>query len=566
MIDLLTKPEGEVTVTDAVGQNHLLPSFPQLQKDVTSLVDDLTGAVSQTRTLVSQAANYAADAQQSAIAAEASATSIAGDTDKAAASALKAEQQATNAKASADAAAASEVSAKASKESAEASKSAAAASQDNAGFSAAAAKNYRDDAQLARDLASAYANAPVNAEVSPGQFSAYHWAEQARLIASGALVYKGSWDASGGTLPPSPKLGDFHFISATGVVGGVRYAVGDMIVYDGSSWGRIDNQQAVTTVAGRTGAVTLSVADIANLQAALDAKASVSGASFSGQVNISAQAPLRFSGFDANSGTVYLHGQQGAGDDIGSIKRVDVSKYAVSFNGTVAATGNISVGGNNVWHSGIFDPGSKATLNADVSFRDITASRGDASGVVWLGNQSQGGRYVFYNGAEYQMPGANLWVAGHFRSGNGYFVTDQGHAVLSNNGSAGIVYLRPNGPNNSSGESRVHSNGDMYVAAWVYANNFKLNSDRRLKENAAVLSPREALEGLKLLVARSYDMGGKRRYGVFADELRTVYPDMVDEGEGPAGPDSLTVSYIDLIAPIVASIQHLDARMTSAGI
>lgn len=177
----------------------------------------------------------------------------------------------TAAAGSATAAATSATNAKTSETNAKTSETNAKASETSAAASSSAAGGAKTAAETARDLAQQWADAPRNTEVQPGKFSARHWAETMQAASTGTLVYMGSWDASKSTLPASPKKGDFYIISVAGTVSSVKYNVGDMIVCnDKGGWDRIDNQQTVTSVAGRTGAVTLGIGDISSLQANLD--------------------------------------------------------------------------------------------------------------------------------------------------------------------------------------------------------------------------------------------------------------------------------------------------------
>jgi hypothetical protein len=56
--------------------------------------------------------------------------------------------------------------------------------------------------------------------------------------------------------------------------------------------------------------------------------------------------------------------------------------------------------------------------NGRLTAQDMVASRGDASGVIYLGNQSQtgGGRYLYYDTANYILNGAGLTVGGNLTS------------------------------------------------------------------------------------------------------------------------------------------------------
>lgn len=59
-------------------------------------------------------------------------------------------------------------------------------------------------------------------------------------------------------------------------------------------------------------------------------------------------------------------------------------------------------------------PSTKATVGSDVAFRDITASRGDGTGVIFLNAANT--RYVYFNGTVYDMPGAGLSIGGSVTS------------------------------------------------------------------------------------------------------------------------------------------------------
>lgn len=75
---------------------------------------------------------------------------------------------------------------------------------------------------------------------------------QLPTIAFGSMVYKGGFDGS--SLPESPEIGWTYACTAAGGI----YSVGDLIIWNGTSWDRIPNSNAVLSVDGRTGAVTLS--------------------------------------------------------------------------------------------------------------------------------------------------------------------------------------------------------------------------------------------------------------------------------------------------------------------
>lgn len=83
-------------------------------------------------------------------------------------------------------------------------------------------------------------------------------------LPTSALVYKGQWDASTGVMPvqESYTIGDFYIVSVEGTIGGTKFYVGDWIIWNGTTWERSANANAVASVNGKTGAVVLSGTDI----------------------------------------------------------------------------------------------------------------------------------------------------------------------------------------------------------------------------------------------------------------------------------------------------------------
>lgn len=149
---------------------------------------------------------------------------------------------------------------------------------------AAAVANYT----LTTDLAST-ANAKgaslIGLEDSAGDFAATDveaaMAELYGLVdAMGTPVQlKGTWDASSGSFPGggSAQSGWSYIVSVSGTVDSVSFVADDRIVAItnnaststyAANWHKLDYTDAVSSVAGRTGAVTLAQADISGLTTA----------------------------------------------------------------------------------------------------------------------------------------------------------------------------------------------------------------------------------------------------------------------------------------------------------
>ncbi|MDB4526306.1 hypothetical protein N9180_01820, partial [Akkermansiaceae bacterium] len=89
----------------------------------------------------------------------------------------------------------------------------------------------------------------------------------------GGVTYQGTFDASTPADLSNATKGDLYIISVAGTYAGKTWAVGDHLLVNADMGGtldsakidKVDNTDAVTSVAGRTGAITLSTADVSGL-------------------------------------------------------------------------------------------------------------------------------------------------------------------------------------------------------------------------------------------------------------------------------------------------------------
>jgi hypothetical protein len=80
----------------------------------------------------------------------------------------------------------------------------------------------------------------------------------------GQLSYQGTWDASTDTptlADPTTVKGDYYVVSVAGTYQSIDYAVGDWVISNGTSWEKVDNTDAVTSVFGRLGNVIANESD-----------------------------------------------------------------------------------------------------------------------------------------------------------------------------------------------------------------------------------------------------------------------------------------------------------------
>ena len=111
-------------------------------------------------------------------------------------------------------------------------------------------------------------------------------AQDAAASVTATLYFVGGWDASGNTAPPVPtgSGNPFYKITVAGTFAGNAYDINDNTIWDAinTTWIKIDNTENVVSVNGKQGVVVIAIADIAGLQASLDAL----------QTNINTKAPL----------------------------------------------------------------------------------------------------------------------------------------------------------------------------------------------------------------------------------------------------------------------------------
>jgi hypothetical protein len=84
------------------------------------------------------------------------------------------------------------------------------------------------------------------------------------LLSISGMSYKGNKDLSANPTVPVETSGNYYIVSVAGneTGSGLTFAAGDWMISNGTAWQKITNSSAVTSVAGKTGVVTLDGADI----------------------------------------------------------------------------------------------------------------------------------------------------------------------------------------------------------------------------------------------------------------------------------------------------------------
>ena len=203
--------------------------------------------------------------------------------------------------------------------------------------------------------------------------------------------------------------------------------------------------------------------------------------------------------------------------------------------------GNVGIGTDSpdallsVWRG--TDEGLSGTGYRVAKFNSTTAVNADRPGIM-LGYDTTGGGII----APTTQAGTNNFLG--FWTYNGGW----GERLrISKDGNVGIGTTEPTYKLDVSGTGRFTGN--------VTALDFILSSDRRLKTSIEPLEIKELVIDYKEFEYKS--KLGTKRYGVIAQELEEVAPELVHTDEQ----DMKSVSYIDLLVREIAYLKHEVAKL-----
>ena len=109
----------------------------------------------------------------------------------------------------------------------------------------------------------------------------------------GGLSYQGTWNASTNTptLTSSSGTNGYYYVvstsGSTNLNGITDWVTGDWAMYNGTVWQKIDQTNLVTSVAGKTGAVTLTYTDVSAIGSVTSTDGSVTVSTTSGVADLS---------------------------------------------------------------------------------------------------------------------------------------------------------------------------------------------------------------------------------------------------------------------------------------
>lgn len=181
---------------------------------------------------------------------------------------------------------------------------------------------------------------------------------------TGAITYKGTWDASSNTPTLTSSVGsqgDYYVVSVAGTTnlnGITDWQIGDWAVFNGSVWQKIDNTDAVTSVNGQTGTVVLGATDVgatSNTTYVLTSGLLSGGGQLTGNVTVilNSVPVANVTGAVANTTTVSAGGLLSGGGNLASnitISLTSVPAANVTGLGTMATqnANNVTITGGSI--------------------------------------------------------------------------------------------------------------------------------------------------------------------------------------------------------------------------
>jgi hypothetical protein len=326
---------------------------------------------------------------------------------------------------------------------------------------------------------------------------------------AGGLSYQGTWNASTNTptLASGVGVNGYYYITSTAgstnLDGITDWQIGDWLMFNGTVWQKIDQSNLVTSVAGRTGAITLSNTDISGLGTMAtqsSSNVSISGGSITGITDLAvadggtgsstAQGAINTLAGAVTSGS-YLRGN-GTNVVMNTIQAADVPTLNQNTTGSAATltTGRtIAITGDLAYTSPSFNgsanvtaAGTLATVNANVgSFTNasltvngkglITAASSGTAPVTSVTATSPvastGGTTPVIS-----MPAATTSVSGYLTSTDWTTFNNKGSGTITSvTGTAPVVSSGGTTPAISMAAATTSVSGYLTSTDWTTFNN-----------------------------------------------------------------------------------------------
>lgn len=261
----------------------------------------------------------------------------------------------------------------------------------------------------------------------------------------GQVEYQGTWNASTDTpsLPAATGVkGHYYVVATAGTYETISYAIGDWVISNGTSWEKVDNTDAVTTVFGRLGAIVANESDysayyplIADLTAEESARIAADNTL---QTNIDTEASTRASADTTLQGNIDTEETARIAGDANLQSQIDtINLDNVDGTGTANYIAKWT-DGDTIGNSVIYDNGTNVGIGTEVTTaaKLVIQTSGDQS----IYGSTTGG----YNVLE--------------------FTSDNGTTVGGLNAFNGLIRIgTANGIGSLTGSLNIDSNGNVGI-------------------------------------------------------------------------------------------------------
>ena len=175
-------------------------------------------------------------------------------------------------------------------------------------------------------------------------------------------------------------------------------------------------------------------------------------------------------------------------------------------------------------------------------------------------NSTAMGYFTTASGNKTTAMGANTTASDYASLVIGQF-NSSGSSVTNNATSyntANTAFVIGNGTDftDRSDAFKIMFNGDATVSNdLTVSGDVVISSDARLKSN--IVSLGSTLPKLLQIDGKSYEMKGKQKIGVLAQEIKEVFPELVSEDDN----EMLAVNYQGLVPVLINALKEQDAKM-----
>ena len=255
--------------------------------------------------------------------------------------------------------------------------------------------------------------------------------------------------------------------------------------------------------------------------------------------------------------------------DIGS-NAVDLS-YSSGSSSTRGATGSSAVAmGINTTASGLFSTAMGANTTAIGTYSTAMGISTEATGTAStaMGSESEAyGESSTAMGSLVRAYGHNSTAMGRETIASDFAslvigqYNDSGTLVTNNATSfstSNTAFVIGNGTDstNKSDAFKVMFNGDATVSNdLTVSGDVVISSDARLKSN--IVSLGSTLPKLLQIDGKSYEMKGKQKIGVLAQEIKKVFPELVSEDDN----EMLAVNYQGLVPVLINALKEQQSEI-----